>query len=340
MIGNMNILDNKNTLSIENTVTIRGIAILSIMFYNFIRHLIGIDGNEDYWSDVNVMTLLSGLKTYMSPLFAVSYWGWYGVPLFIFLSGYGLTKKYDKGDFNVMKYAYSHIKKIFLLMIPAFALYVILVDCFGNIKYPISLIIKQCTFTVNFLSLNIEPGIYWFFGLIIQLYLIFIVLRKLNSKWLWIILISFLIFDYSVLYLFTSCDMTYVRHNSIGWMPSFIFGIIYAKKQYNLLSPQQALITIPLFFVSSLIKLLYPLSPLFCIISVLSIVKFLKFKWLYYVGTISSAIFAMHAVVRQGLYSTYFEAWDLSVKIFIFTILTFVSAYIYNRLIKYLNRVH
>ena len=338
MIGNMKILDNKNTLSIENTVTIRGIAILSIMFYNFIRHLIGIDGNEDYWSDVNVMTLLSGLKTYMSPLFAVSYWGWYGVPLFIFLSGYGLTKKYDKGDFNVMKYAYSHIKKIYLLMIPAFALYVVLVDIFSSIKYPVDLIVKQCTFTVNFLSLNISPGIYWFFGLIIQFYLIFIILRKLNTNWLFLLLLSFIIFDYYVLY--CSNNMVFIRHNSIGWMPSFIFGILYAKKGYNLIITKLALLAIPLFFVSSLFKVLHPLSSLICVISVLSVVKYIRFKWLYYVGTISSAIFAMHAVVRLVLYSSYFESWSLSVKIILFTILTFISAYIYNRLIKYLNRVH
>ena len=39
------------------------------MFYNFIRQLIGVDGNEMYWDDGNVAAFLQGIKSVYSPFY-------------------------------------------------------------------------------------------------------------------------------------------------------------------------------------------------------------------------------------------------------------------------------
>ena len=73
----------------------RGVAILCIMFHNFLHLTLPTIENEFSFSELRTDTFVSSLSA--QPAWALadvmSFLGWYGVAVFIFLSGYGLVRK-------------------------------------------------------------------------------------------------------------------------------------------------------------------------------------------------------------------------------------------------------
>jgi len=89
----------KEFLTRDECTAMRGIAILAIMLHNYC-HFIGsiVKENEyQYFTSHNeglwqVLTHPDALL----PVHLLSYFGHYGVPVFLFLSGFGLVLKYEK----------------------------------------------------------------------------------------------------------------------------------------------------------------------------------------------------------------------------------------------------
>lgn len=82
-------------LSSEICLSMKGIAILCIMMHNFL-HCVYVEENEFTFSldNYNLVNSIS-VFDWNTIFHYISYWGWYGVPIFIFLSGYGLSQKYE-----------------------------------------------------------------------------------------------------------------------------------------------------------------------------------------------------------------------------------------------------
>ena len=76
----------------------RGIAIIAIMLHNYC-HFIGkiVKENEYMFQTVNNDRLWHALThpDELLPVHLLSYFGHYGVPVFLFLSGLGLVLKYE-----------------------------------------------------------------------------------------------------------------------------------------------------------------------------------------------------------------------------------------------------
>lgn len=320
----------------EETNQLRGIAILGIIFYNFIRHLIGIDGNEMFWNDANIMVLYDGVKSFAAPLYIISYLGWYGVPVFLFISGFGLSVKYGTKDLSTLHFVKCHLLKLLRLMIPAYLMYLCIYIGFLHLQYPKTLIIKQCTLTANFLSTSMNPGVYWFFGLMAQFYILFLFVRKWNKTRLAIAIIISIAIDYLVLYCLDDKIMVFIRHNSVGWLSSFLFGMLFAKIESIKVNHQLGVILFVVFVISSLIKCLHPVSPLLFITTFLIIVKHQNNATIKYVGVLSSSLFAIHPLTRLVLYNTLTDL-HLVIKIVIYTISTFCVAYLYSKIQNYLS---
>ena len=199
-------------MSKEQSSFIKGLGILLIMIHNFVDILLGISCNEMKYIQHSVDVFLSNLVTTDSIWYIISFAGWIGVPLFFFLSGYGLTKKYHAPIINYSTYAKNHVVKLWELLIPVYLVY------FFLYRTNIQSFITQITFTINFFSygknnFHIDPGIYWFFGAIFQFYLLFLILKRLNTNRLWIICFIFLALHYFVLYFANNDTMQWVRRN-------------------------------------------------------------------------------------------------------------------------------
>ena len=87
----------KEILTRRECSAMRGIAILAIMLHNYC-HFIGriVKENEYQYLEQNNTRLWQVLTNpdELLPVHLLSYFGHYGVPVFLFLSGFGLVMKY------------------------------------------------------------------------------------------------------------------------------------------------------------------------------------------------------------------------------------------------------
>ncbi|MDE6559302.1 MAG: hypothetical protein K2K29_05405 [Muribaculaceae bacterium] len=123
-----NLFSKRFELTRRATIIARALAILIIMLHNLV-HIFPTIINEaefNYYPALNVYFfrhLNSG-----NPLIFydfLSFLGWYGVPVFMFLSGFGLAKRYDPDPgFSAGGFIWRNWRKLFFLMLPAVMVFV------------------------------------------------------------------------------------------------------------------------------------------------------------------------------------------------------------------------
>lgn len=298
-------------MSKEQSSFIKGLGILLIMIHNFVDILLGISCNEMYYSSKATDAFLANLFTAESIWYVFSFAGWVGVAIFFFVSGYGLTKKYSNTS-NIKNGTYikSHIIKLWKLMVPIFIVY------FAIYHTNLQSALAQISFTINFLSYRrnsffIDPGVYWFFGAILQFYLLFLILRKLNTRWLWVLFVVFLAIQYCIVYAVGKDLSNWMRHNFIGWGAPFLLGMIAARSQLNISKKLNTALCIASFLgycVCLITKCLAPFTEIFTIVLFVSLSRIVAIKWICFVGVISPSIFALHPLIRQLFYSIFDSA--------------------------------
>ncbi len=172
-------------LSRQDTNFLKGLAILGVVFHNFWHNIAGAPGeNEMFFNQEafsNVLNIL--LHDPLDALHALaSFYGHYGVHLFIFLSSYGLAAKLAQRNISSLKEAYatllSSVLKILKLSVLGLATVLVLRLAQGwTIELPKTLLefLKFVTFTNN-----LRPGalygfvsVYWYLALAVQIYLLF-----------------------------------------------------------------------------------------------------------------------------------------------------------------------
>jgi peptidoglycan/LPS O-acetylase OafA/YrhL len=319
----------KEFLTRDECTAMRGIAILAIMLHNYC-HFIGsiVKENEyQYFTSHNeglwqVLTHPDALL----PVHLLSYFGHYGVPVFLFLSGFGLVLKYEKNlkieelksgslqFFNpsILQFLRYHYLKLLRMLIVGFTLFVI-VDIMtpGRFQFHWDNVIAQLLMYINVLPTPdkiIWPGIYWFFGLMIELYIVYRLLLYRQKSWIVIALIA-------VCWLLqVFCDpegetLNRLRYNFIGGMLPFGVGILAGRyvKHLNIHLSRWAwgivllgttiLIVIMGFHYQSWLWI-----PLLIIVGTIALVKVLPQQLLTLVtwfGTISAAMFVVHPIARK-----------------------------------------
>ena len=254
----------KNKLSLQQTQALRGLAILGIILHNYCHFLkFAVKENEYTFTAEKPRQLLEKLMSIDSDLFIhiLSFFGHYGVPVFLFISGYGLVKKYEaphsapEGATNVsvpdgnvappgaeggglsssLSFLLRHFRKLFRLMIWGFLLFVavyFLRHDDGATVYTWDRIAAQLTMTVNFLYEHpdriIKPGPYWYFGLMMQIYALYIfVIHRWRSNWLLLALVAVC---WMVQVIVPAPDaLNFVRYNFIGGLLPFALGVALAR---------------------------------------------------------------------------------------------------------------
>lgn len=220
----------------DEQMAIKGIAILFIVLHNLLHLMNGVHENEFNYIQTNATTALYSVFTLQQTWFKdfFSYYGWYGVPIFVFLSGYGLERKYSKNNISVAKtsFVYQHFLKLFKLMAPTFSIYLIGYSIYIE---PIQIIniISQYTMLSNIIAPHsIQPGVYWYFGLALQLYILYVLFFH-NKRNIYIIIFSLasIIFMVTIITINNYHALEYIRHNCIGWLLPFCFGIWVARKK-------------------------------------------------------------------------------------------------------------
>jgi len=247
----------KELLTRRECTAMRGIAILAIMLHNYC-HFIGkiVKENEYMYHEVNNDRLWFVLTNpdELLPVHLLSYFGHYGVPVFLFLSGFGLVKKYEtspdpskggeglrtEGAWQALLpfgeagrgFILYHYLKLLRMLIVGFVLF-LMVDAVtpGRFAFHWDNVLAQLLMYINVLpepDKMIWPGIYWFFGLMMELYIVYRLLLYRRQAWL----VVGLIVVCWLLQVFCDPDgetLNRLRYNCIGGMLPFGVGIIVAR---------------------------------------------------------------------------------------------------------------
>lgn len=346
-------------LSRQECAALRGAAIIGIFMHNYL-HWLGsmVKENEYQFHQGNVDRLMSLLSSpsWDLPLQLFSFFGHYGVPVFLFLSGYGLVLKYENSasisheEGGVASFVWKHYMKLFPMMLLGFAVFA-MVDWItsGHHHWTWKDIIMQLTMTINFSSVPdkvIWPGPYWFFGLIMQLYIVYRLLLY-RRHWGWTVgaIIVCWAIQQACMDSPDGDAINIIRYNCIGGMLPFGMGLLAARFGAN--HPDRSLgFYVMLFGLSIVAVIALSLSfntwlwvPAFIVLLNVGFVKLLPqwcmkaFSW---VGGISAAIFVCHPITRK-IFIPISRHGDLLDGLAIYIVATIVLAMIFNAIIEKLS---
>lgn len=346
-------------LSRQECAALRGAAIIGIFMHNYLHWLSSmVKENEYQFHQGNVDRLMSLLSSpsWDLPLQLFSFFGHYGVPVFLFLSGYGLVLKYENStslsheEGGVASFVWKHYMKLFPMMLLGFAVFA-MVDWItpGHHHWTWKDIIMQLTMTINFSSVPdkvIWPGPYWFFGLIMQLYIVYRLLLY-RRHWGWTVgaIIVCWAIQQACMDSPDGNAINIIRYNCIGGMLPFGMGLLAAR--FGADHPDRSLgFRVMLFGLSIVAVIALSLSfstwlwvPAFIVLLNVGFVKLLPqwclkaFSW---VGGSSAAIFVCHPITRK-IFIPISRHGDLLDGLAIYIVATIVLAMIFNAIIEKLS---
>ena len=342
----------------------RGLAIIGIFLHNDCHWLgFAVKENEYTFTMSKASDLMQALAQpdLNLPIHLVSFFGHYGVPVFLFLSAYGLVMKYEKRgalspkQTNVVPFLKHHYVKLFKMMIVGFVAFT-MVDAItpGSHKYHVMDILGQMFMFNNMMpdpDHVIWPGPYWFFGLMLQLYIVYR-LFIYRRHWGWTVGLMAICIGIQLALGFDNPEseaMNRYRYNFMGGMLPFGLGILYARYGEKILMTFHSPVTN--FFGSIFcISLIYSLSgsmlgwtfvPFFiCLLSVLLAellqdINWLKgtYKVLAWMGSISGALFVIHPVARK-IFIPISRRGDIYAGLLLYIIASVCLAWLFTQLMK------
>lgn len=357
-----------NNLTRERSLRMRGAAIFMIYIHNLLHMVEQVKENEFFFSSYRAEGILNSFSSFSSSFIAdfFSYFGWYGVPVFMFLSGYGLVLKHEsnyvEGDsrkqerqLKIVPYLWNNFLKLFVLMAPCYFIYLL-----GTSEPFFSkMTLAQFTMTSNlYRPRMINPGVFWYFGLTLQFYVIYLLFYRFRSKAILFLAVFFMMII-SVAVEFMADDKTNenLRHNSPMWLPVFLVGVWYARQksvQGLAFIRKHWVISLFLFailwFWSTVNAWMWVFSPLLVLLifGIICIplcertgnsgfcnhLSALLSRFLTYLGGISAGLFVCHPLIRVLALKAYGLGYNLLVVTLAYAVLcVFVSA-LYNNWYK------
>lgn len=314
---------------------LRGLAIASIVLHNYCHFGKKIvQENEYMFHTSHNEALLKALANpdELLPVHLLSYFGHYGVPVFLFLSGLGLVLKYEtfpnsskEGDcrqlpssfreVNVFRFLrYNYLKLLRMLIVGLVLFFIVDTMMPGRFHFYWYNVLAQLTMTINVLPTPdkiIWPGIYWFFGLMMELYVVYRLLLYRRSS----VYVLFLIGICWLMQAVCQPDgdlLNRLRYNFVGGMLPFGAGILAARHAEKLPRLELSHWTWLLVWAASSTLVvamcfhfqLWLWIPLLIIVSSIALVRALPSSLMnvaVWLGSLSAAIFVAHPIARRIL---------------------------------------
>lgn len=331
---------------------LRGLAIIGIFLHNYC-HWLGpvVKENEYTFSTHNVGWLHQVLSSPdgLLPMHLLSFYGHYGVPIFLFLSAYGLERKYGSRPLpatgagqSAFRFIRYHFLKLFKMVVVGFAAFT-MVDAItpGRFHYDVVKVLGQLFMFGNLLpdpDHQIWPGPYWFFGLMLQLYIVY---RLLLYRRHWGVTAVLVVACMAAQMVCgpESDALNRLRYNCVGAMLPFGFGLLcarfpmYMNKTYCWL-----LMAVSAMMVYSLGDGYYGwfFVPVFVCSLAFTLVKVLP-QWLFrpleWMGGISAALFVCHPITRK-IFIPISRQGDLYTGLLLYVVASVCLAWLFRELFK------
>lgn len=347
---------------------LRGIAILGIFLHNFCHWLNPVVKENEYLYFQHNVDWFAQCATRVNELFpahVISFFGHYGVPVFLFLSAYGLEMKYGNGQGKapdgrrvvVSSFVRYHYLKLFKMMIVGFICFTV-VDAMtaGSWHYNVAQIVGQLLMINNFYDQpdrNIWPGPFWFFGLMLQLYVVYRLLLY-RRHWGWTVGLMAVC---TVAQLFMDPEgenLNYWRYNFMGGMLPFGLGLLFARYGNKVMLVN---LTFGSFLMSWVVCSFFIVSAsgsfytwvivpaLVCYASVYFIktVSTLPLPWLRarigyvlgWLGNVSAALFVIHPAIRK-VFITVSRQGDIYTGLLLYAIASLGAAWLVMKLMRHI----
>ncbi|PKH01064.1 acyltransferase [Psychromonas sp. MB-3u-54] len=356
-----------NGITKVETNIFKGLAILMIAIHNFMHRFPTPKENEMKFMPENVYNLFDILLTEPAGIIRAlfSYFGHFGVQVFIFLSAYGLMKKYAKNesDFLYVKFIFDRLEKIypmFLLAIVSYFGFMFSINViyngmgFAEWFIPIS---KSFFFKFSLLY-NFYPGTgfslvgpWWFLSFIFQFYLVFPFILAMFKRFgnVFLIYISLSCLIISLLtkgYLYSDVSVFFTP---IGHMPVLCLGIYLAQDKPVKLSNWLFIVSIVAFVIGNFNEYAFLLSHFFFCVLLLCIFSFLtkkikegglSYKICMFFGTISMPLFLVNGFLRKPWESMAHEINNELITIALCLLFLMISSIYSVFLLRIGNKVH
>lgn len=347
---------------------LRGIAILGIFLHNFCHWLNPVVKENEYQyfqHNVDWFAQCAARVNELFPAHVISFFGHYGVPVFLFLSAYGLEMKYGNGQGKapdgrrvvVSSFVRYHYLKLFKMMIVGFICFTV-VDAMtaGSWHYNVAQIVGQLLMINNFYDQpdrNIWPGPFWFFGLMLQLYVVYRLLLY-RRHWGWTVGLMAVC---TVAQLFMDPEgenLNYWRYNFMGGMLPFGLGLLFARYGNKVMLVN---LTFGSFLMSWVVCSFFIVSAsgsfytwvivpaLVCYASVYFIktVSTLPLPWLRarigyvlgWLGNVSAALFVIHPAIRK-VFITVSRHDDIYTGLLLYAIASLGAAWLVMKLMRHI----
>lgn len=344
----------KAQLSRSDTALLKGVAITAIVLHNFCHWLPGcVPENEYTFHPQNtwqLTRLIADGEHVVLNLF--SYFGHYGVPVFLFLSGYGLVMKYETEGarpVGLLRFCRYHALKLWRLLALGFLTWLLLAltGTGGSHLPPWQDVIGLLTFTVNFFGqphLHQIEGPWWFFSLIMQLYVFYRLCLYRRGK---LPLLAFTLLGVLLqMGLLTWGDagqqwLNYLRYNFPGSLLPFAAGIAMARHGLTL-SRQQTAISLLIVIWGCFNAYIWTVAPLFVALTALSLTRLRGTvrQALEWTGRLSAIIFVVHPIVRGFLIGWARQSAPPYLPLLCYVVITLASAIVYRAVSERLPRPH
>ena len=282
-----------NHLTKNESFALRGFCITLIVLHNFIHSVVPYVENEKWFNVANANYLIDNFFSH-PVLASFSYFGWLGVPMFFFLSGYGLNRKYGSVVQNKFSFIIWHYLKILLLAGP-----IVLLSNFLA-HSPVLHTLGQMTFLNNLFGSNwIRPASFWYLRVALEFYILYALLfHRINSKILLIIALAVTCSFYFMDWQTVRC----LKYHNVGWLLDFALGMYTANNPQWIKYLERiwlSVILLALLVFASLYEYGWIFSDTISILFILSIKKYLTIKPIVFLGTISAYLYVIHSVVRH-----------------------------------------
>ena len=354
---------------------LRGIAIIGIFMHNYLHWLRPMVKENEYQFHEHNADRFWYILTYPDQnliYHLFSFFGHYGVPVFVFLSGYGLYLKYESGttegrnngttegrNDGIWEFMKSHYKKLFPMMFLGFTVFA-MVDWLtpGRHHWTWDALIEQLTMTINLFpdpDHRIWPGPYWFFGLMMELYLVYRLLLY-RRHWGWNVgLIICCMAIQALCWNDPEGDaINRIRYNFMGNMMPFGIGLLIARIQgsrfkvqgsnatFNFqLSTFNFIIAVTAIILLSFNFWTWLIIPFFVVIAHIGFIKMFSFmpageilvRGLAWVGDISAAIFVCHPITRK-IFIPISRSGDILDGLVLYIVATIMLAMIFKKILK------
>lgn len=355
----------KMLLSLDDCNVLKGIAIIGIFLHNFCHALRGVVLENEYVFDVSrPFDLLREIKYFSSDihLHLISFFGHYGVPIFLFLSAYGLEMKYNNSAVgenpnnvkDIWRFSRYHFLKLFRLMFVGYVTFLVVnYSISGTINLSAESIVLQLSMLINihkYYFHEIIPGPYWYFGLMLQLY-VFYRLFLYKRHWGFIVCYIIVFTLLQLMFITDQRHLPFYRYNFMGNVLPFGLGILYARYGYFITpdgSNRRSKWTVGLVLLCSLLLIFilsfnfntWILVPLFVCVFSVYFIKILKHKYLksfyqilLWVGALSSALFISHPIARR-IFINVSKYENVYTGLICYILVSFALAWIFREIMK------